>query len=422
MKLDQNRQFPEICKMPEKYGERNKKQEYNILLVLGTLIALGPFSIDAYLPGFENIAKDFNTSIGQVGLTLTSYFIGISIGQLAYGPIMDKFGRKKPLLIGLGIYFLSAISCMVSPNLEWLIISRFFLAVGAAAGMVAAKAIVRDVFPLNEVAGAISVLMLIMGGAPIIAPTVGSLIIESFGWEMIFLFLAVFCLLMIFSVTRFLPESIVPDKLVDLKPKQVAIKYFGILTHPRFWSFAFSGSFAVGAMFAYISAAPKLFMENYDLSQKEFGLLFGLNAGGLILGSQINRLFLRKFSTLDITVFNSIVLVILSSGFLVSAIFQPGFLVTVVLLFLILFLLGFQNPNTTALSLAPFEKKAGRASALIGSLKMILGALTSFAVSLFDTSSSIPLAVVLLSCFVLSSLLLLQFTFREKTNPGLSEA
>ena len=408
--------------MHHKSQERNKKQEYIILLVLGTLIALGPFSIDAYLPGFESIAKDFNTSISQIGLTLTSYFIGISIGQLAYGPIMDKFGRKKPLLIGLGIYFLSALSCMVSPNLEWLIVSRFFLAVGAAAGMVAAKAIVRDVFPVHEVAGAISVLMLIMGGAPIIAPTVGSFIIDSFGWQMIFLFLAVFCLLMIFSVTRLLPESIVPDKLVDLKPKQVAIKYFGILTHSKFWSFAFSGSFAIGAMFAYISDAPKLFMGNFDLTQKEFGLLFGLNAGGLILGSQINRLFLKRFSTLQITLFNSAVLVILSATFLLIALLKLGFLPTTIVLFFMLFLLGFQNPNTTALSLEPFEKKAGRASALIGSLKMILGALTSFIISLFHTSSSVPLAVILFSCLFVSFLLLFRYSNKTKVNIRLEDA
>ena len=408
--------------MHKKTGERNKKQENIILLVLGTLIALGPFSIDAYLPGFESIATDFNTSISKIGLTLTSYFIGISLGQLAYGPIMDKYGRKKPLLIGLGIYFISAICCMLSPNLELLVVSRFFLALGAAAGMVAAKAIVRDIFPVHEVAGAISVLMLIMGGAPIIAPTVGSFIIDSFGWEMIFLFLAVFCVLMIISVYRFLPESIVPDRLVDLKPKQVAIKYFGILTHSKFWSFAFAGSFAIGAMFAYISDAPKLFMGNYDLTQKEFGLLFGLNAGGLILGSQINRLFLRKFTTLQITLFNSLILVILSSLFLVNSILELGFITTAVLLFLILFLLGFQNPNTTALSLEPFEKKAGRASALIGSLKMILGALTSFIVSLFHTSSMVPLAATVLFCLFLSFILLLRFSRKEKQNLELSKA
>ncbi|MFD1096568.1 multidrug effflux MFS transporter [Salegentibacter chungangensis] len=393
---------------------RNKKKEAIILLVLGTMIALGPFSIDAYLPGFKRIAEDFNTSVANVGLTLTSYFIGISLGQLAYGPIMDKFGRKKPLLIGLGIYFLAAISCFLSPNLTWLIISRFFLAVGAAAGMVAAKAVVRDIFPVNEVAGAISVLMLIMGGAPIIAPTVGSFIIEGMGWKIIFLFLALFSFLMILSVYRFLPESIEPDKMVELNLNKVLRKYFGILTHEKFWSFSIAGSFTIGAMFAYISDAPRLFMSNFDLSQKEFGMLFGINAAGLILGSQINRLFLRRFTTFQITFFNSIVLVGLASLFLVNSLIGPNFYATVGLLFSILFLLGFQNPNTTALSLEPFATKAGRASALIGSLKMILGALASFAISLFHTSSVLPLAVILLMCLSVSFGLLMRFSVKEK--------
>ena len=392
--------------MHEKELKRDRKKEFIILIVLGTLIALGPFSIDAYLPGFENIAKDFNRTVGEIGLTLTSYFIGISIGQLAYGPIMDKFGRKKPLLIGLVIYFISAISCIYSPTLEWLIVSRFFLAIGAAAGMVAAKAIVRDIFPVEEVAGAISVLMLIMGGAPIIAPTVGSFIIESAGWKMIFTFLSVFSLLMILSVAKFLPESIVPDKSVDLKPKDVAYRYYQILTHKKFWRFAFSGSFAIGAMFAYISDAPNLFMQTFDLTQKEFGILFGVNAGGLILGSQINRLFLKKYSAFNITYFNSYILIGLSALLLTTSFFITNFYVVTSILFLILFLLGFQNPNTTALSLEAFKKKAGRASALIGSLKMILGAFTSYLISLFHDGGIRPLALILVSCLFFSFVLL----------------
>ncbi|MFV8226646.1 multidrug effflux MFS transporter [Christiangramia aquimixticola] len=407
--------------MQERIAERNKKQEYIILLVLGTMIALGPFSIDAYLPGFENIANDYHTTVSEIGLTLTSYFIGISIGQLAYGPIMDKYGRKRPLLMGLGMYLIASLCCMYSPTLDWLIVSRFFLAVGAAAGMVAAKAIVRDIFPVNEVAGAISILMLIMGGAPIIAPTVGSMIIESYGWEMIFLFLAFFCGLMIISVSKFLPESIEPDREVNLRPVQVIKKYYGILVHEKFWNFALSGSFAIGAMFAYISNAPKLFMENFDLSQKEFGILFGLNAGGLILGSQINRLFLKKYSTFQITFFNSITLVILSGLFLINVFSGNTFIISVLLLFLMLFLLGFQNPNTTTLSLEPFKKKAGRASALIGSLKMILGALTSFILSQFHTKSSLPLAAVIFICFMASFIFLFRFSRIQEPSYQLSE-
>ncbi len=400
--------------MQKNSSGRNQKKERIILLVLGTLIALGPFSIDMYLPAFENIARDFSITKSQVGFSLTSYFIGIALGQLAYGPIMDKYGRKKPLLTGLIIYVVAAISCFYSPNLNWLIVSRFFLAVGASAGMVASKAVVRDVFPSEEVARAISFLMLIMGGAPIIAPTVGGIVITHFSWHAIFLILAIFAGLMILSVTFFLPESATPDKSVELKLNRVMSKYSGIFINKIFLTFSLAGSLTIGAMFAYISNAPVLFMDTYHLSETEFGWLFGINAAGLIAGSQINRIILKKHSTFRVTLVTSVVLVILAAFFLLNAIATGNFYITLFLLFAILFLLGFQNPNTTALSLYPFKRRAGRASALVGSLKMILGAVASFVISKFTGVSMLPLAMTILVCLSLSAFLLFRFQLKEK--------
>lgn len=400
--------------MQKNSSGRNQKKERIILLVLGTLIALGPFSIDMYLPAFENIARDFSITKSQVGFSLTSYFIGIALGQLAYGPIMDKYGRKKPLLTGLIIYVLAAVSCFYSPDLNWLIVSRFFLAVGASAGMVASKAVVRDVFPSEEVARAISFLMLIMGGAPIIAPTVGGIVITHFSWHAIFLILAIFAGLMILSVTFFLPESATPDKSVELKLNRVMSKYSGIFINKIFLTFSLAGSLTIGAMFAYISNAPVLFMDTYHLSETEFGWLFGINAAGLIAGSQINRIILKKHSTFRVTLVTSVVLVILAAFFLLNAIATGNFYITLFLLFAILFLLGFQNPNTTALSLYPFKRRAGRASALVGSLKMILGAVASFVISKFTGVSMLPLAMTILVCLSLSAFLLFRFQLKEK--------
>lgn len=400
--------------MQDDLNGRNKKREQIILLVLGTLIALGPFSIDMYLPGFDDIAREFGITKAEVGFSLTSYFVGIALGQLAYGPIMDKFGRKRPLLIGLVIYILAAISCYYSPNLNWLIISRFFLAVGASAGMVASKAVVRDIFPSNEVARAISFLMLIMGGAPIIAPTIGGMVVSHFSWHAIFLILALFAGLMFLSVTFFLPESITPDKTVRLKLNSVMHKYSGILMNKIFLTFSLAGSLTIGAMFAYISNAPVLFMDRFQLSETEFGWLFGLNAAGLIAGSQLNRLVLKKYTTFQVTIVISVLLVALAAVFLLNTFSGGNFYITIGLLFLILFLLGFQNPNTTALSLYPFSKKAGRASALVGSLKMILGAVASYIISLFTGNSMLPLALIILTCLSLSSLLLFRFQLKEK--------
>lgn len=414
MRIGYKHMVSEICRMQKELSGRDNKKERIILLVLGTLIALGPFSIDMYLPAFESIANEYNITKAEVGFSLTSYFIGIALGQLAYGPVMDKYGRKKPLLIGLVIYVISAISCFYSPNLSWLVISRFFLAVGASAGMVASKAVVRDIFPSEEVARAISFLMLIMGGAPIIAPTVGGIVITHFSWHTIFLILAVFAGLMFLSVSLFLPESITPDKSVELKLKQVFSKYTGIFINKIFLTFSLAGSLAIGAMFAYISNAPVLFMDNFHLTESQFGWLFGLNAAGLIAGSQLNRLVLKRYTTFRVTLNISVALVALATAFLLNSFAGGNFYIAILLLFLILFLLGFQNPNTTALSLYPFKKKAGRASALVGSLKMILGAVASFIISKFTGVSMLPLALTLLVCLSLSSLLLFRFQWKEK--------
>lgn len=393
---------------------RNTRQENIILLVLGTMIAIGPLSIDMYLPGFEFIAADFQTTKAQVGVSLTSYFIGIAFGQLAYGPIMDKYGRKIPLLVGLLVYILSALSCFYSPDMTWLIVSRFFLAIGASAGMVAAKAVVRDIFPPEEVARAISFLMLIMGAAPIIAPTLGSFVIAHYSWEMIFMFLAVFASLMFISVLFLLPESILPDKTVELRFKQIFLKYKGIMENKIFLSFSLAGSLTIGAMFAYISNAPILFMDRFGFTEAQFGWMFGLNASGLILGSQLNRLLLKRITTFRLTLIISYILLLLGGVLFVNALFFNSFYVTIVSLFLILFLLGFQNPNTTALSLYPFTKRAGRASALVGCLKMCLGAVTSYLISLYTGISLIPMASIILMCLILSSGLLLRFSVKEK--------
>ncbi|HET7361461.1 MAG TPA: multidrug effflux MFS transporter [Salinimicrobium sp.] len=393
---------------------RNKKQEKIILLVLGILIALGPFSIDMYLPGFKSIAQEFNTNKAAVALSLTSFFIGLGIGQLAYGPLMDKYGRRKPLFIGLIIYMLAAMSCFYSPSLNWLIASRFLMALGASAGMVASKAILRDIFPAKEVARSMSFLMLIVGVAPIIAPSIGSMVVANFTWHYIFLVLTIMAAIIFASILFFLPESVHPDKTVRLRFTKVVSKYREIFVNKVFFTFSLSNSLTVGALFAYIAHAPILFMDLYHFSHLEFGWIFSINAGGLILGSQINRWVLKHYSVFRVSIFNSILLVILALLFLLSSYIYSTFYTTFILLFLILFLLGFQNPNTTALTLDPFEEKTARASALIGGLKMSFGALTSYFISEFSSVSLLPLAIILLICFVLSSGLLFRFQKKEK--------
>lgn len=385
-----------------------------IILILGTLIAIGPFSIDMYLPGFANVADDFGVDISKVGLTLTSYLIGISIGQLAYGPLMDRFGRRRPLIGGLLLFIATSLICAFSFNLNMLIIARFFMALGGCAGMVASKAIVRDLFEKKQVADILSTLMLIMGVAPIIAPTVGGLVIAAFDWEAVFFILATFAVIMLLLITYVLPESAKPNKATSLKPKKIVREYISILKNREFFIFAMTRGFTMGCLLAYVSSAPFVFIEYFGLTEQHFGWVFGSNALGLILGSQVNRLALKRYSLLQITTATCVALSVLTGLGLAISFVAIQFWIVYPFLFTMLFLVGFQNPNVTALSLDPFNKQAGSASALVGSIGMIFGSVASILVSQLVTESITPLLYILFGSALCSLALIIYYRNKNK--------
>ncbi len=370
------------------------KQKYSLLLILGGLSALAPFSIDMYLPAFPAIATGLNTNISHVAFSLTSYFIGISVGQLFYGPITDKYGRKKPLLFGLAVFFLASIGCALSPTIDWLIFMRVIMALGGCVGMVVSRAVVRDVFPVSETAKIFSTLMLIVGVAPIIAPTVGSWILTVSSWRTIFYVLAGFGLLLILSVYLFLPESGAINSKVPLRAKTIIQDYKTVFSERTFLYFALASSIAMGGMFAYISGASFVFMNHFGLSESTFGLVFSANAIGFISGSQVNRLLLNKYTSLQIITFASIVLLAVSASMLVLYGLQLiTITVLVCLLFTFLFCLGLLVPNATAMALAPFKKTAGSASALIGFVQMVCGASLSAIVGAMHNETILPMLI-----------------------------
>ena len=386
----------------------SKKQQNILILILGAVAALGPFSIDMYLPGFPAIARDLDTDISNVALTLTSYFIGISVGQLIYGPILDRYGRKKPLMIGLAIYLIAALGCALAPGVFWLIGLRLLMALGGCVGMVASQAIIRDRFPVKEIARVFSTLILVMGVAPIVAPTLGGYVITAFGWRYVFFLLVLFSALLLFILYRYLDESKEPDEEVSLKPKFVAIEYWKVLKNSDFLIYGLAGSLAMATMFAYISDSSFVLIELYGFSERSYGWLFGLNAGGFILGSQLNRLVLRKYHPAPVTYIFASLMVVVATILSMANIFH--FLTTAVLLsllFLFLFFLGFVNPNTLAMSLSPFSKNAGIASALVGSLRMFSGALASGLISVFHNGTAGPMVWIIFACAILVFVLLL---------------
>ena len=392
---------------------------FTLILLLGLLSAIGPFSIDMYLPGFPAIAENLNTSVDAVSYSLSSFFIGICIGQLVCGPLLDRYGRKRPLYAGLLLYILSSIGCAMAPTIEVLIVFRLFQAFGGCVGMVAPRAIVRDLFPVDENAKVFSLLILVLGVSPIIAPTVGSYVIANFGWPMVFIVLAVVTAAILIAVVFLLPESRQPDKTFSLRPALIAKSFLSVLKEPQFYTYALAGGIVSAGLFAYLAGSPFVFMELYGVSEQQYGWIFALIAAGLITSSQLNTLLLRRFSSEQIIKLTLLLQSVISIV-LVAGVYYQWFGLTgiIVCIFIFLSCQGFSFPNSAALSMAPFTREAGSASALMGALQMALGAVASAAVGFFNNGTAVPLAAVICCCALLALVVLYmgsrQIRFRSR--------
>lgn len=391
------------------------KQKYTILFILGGLSALAPFSIDMYLPAFPSIATSLKTDISQVALSLTSYFAGISIGQLFYGPITDKFGRKKPLVFGLTLFLLASVGCALSPTINWLIAMRVLLALGGCVGMVVSRAVVRDQFPVTEIAKIFSILMLITGVAPIVAPTIGGWIITVSTWRTIFYFLTAFSFILILAVWFYLPESKNRNRAKSLHVVDIVKDYRDVFAERSFIFYVLAGSMALAGMFAYISGSPFIFLEYFDFTEAQYGLVFAGNAGGFILGSQLNRLALNRYTSLQVITVASWLM--LADTVALFTFMSLGILTAsalIVLLVTFLFSMGFLVPNTTAMALAPFTYNAGSASALIGFMQMICGAGLSALVSALHDNTLFPMVFAMSFSGILAFMLILLLNYKVK--------
>lgn len=374
-----------------------------LILILGMLSAIGPFSIDMYLPGFPAIAADLHTSVAHISLSLSSFFIGISVGQFIYGPLLDRYGRKKPMYVGLILYIIASIGCALAVTANMLIALRLVQALGSCVGMVASRAIIRDVFPVNEIAKVFSKLMLVIAVSPIIAPTLGGYLVASYGWHVVFIVLTVMAILILIAVHVALPETMQADTTSSLRPSLIIKKYLFVLKNPQFYTYAFTGAIAASGLYAYISGSPYVFIELFKVSEKGFGLIFAGVALGLIISSQVNSLLLKYFSSqqiIRIALFCQVL-----TGVVLFAGSVYGFLnlySTVALIGLFLCCQGFIFPNTSALSMAPFQKNAGSASALMGGIQMTFGAISSITVSALSNATALPMTGVMAVCSLVS--------------------
>jgi DHA1 family bicyclomycin/chloramphenicol resistance-like MFS transporter len=343
--------------------------------LLGLFIAVGPAATDMYLPAFPAVEASFGTAPGTAQITLATWFAGLAVGQLTQGTLSDRFGRRIPLLVGFVVFMISTLGCALAPSLAVLAILRFVAAFGASAGMVIARAVVRDLAEGQAAAIMMSRLILVMGVAPVLAPTIGGAILAFAHWRVIFWLLTIYSFACIILAWKALPETLPEDQRTRLSLAGQASRYMMILREKTFLTHATMGGCSSFCMFAYLSGCSPVFEDGFGLNPSQFALIFGLCAVSLVGCSQLNARLLPRFglhrmltAVAWVSFTGTIVLVVLafSGVHVLWAIVAP--------LVLVIGCQGFNNANATAGALTRHAGHAGSASALMGTFQFGLGA------------------------------------------------
>ena len=372
---------------------------YRLALILGALTAIGPLAIDMYLPALPTIAREFGVDASVVQSSLAAYFIGIAIGQAFYGPLSDRLGRKPILYLGLALFMVSSIGCAQAESVNALIAFRFLQALGGCAPIVIPRAIVRDHFDQAGSVRMLSVLMLVMGLAPILAPLIGGQLLVNFGWRAVFWLLTAYAAVWLTVVAVLLPESLPSARRLRHPLSDVLAVYWRLARDRKFMGHALSGALIFAGLLAYISGSPVVFIELFDVPPERFGFFFGVNAIGIIVASQVNRWLVGRVETPRIV--RVVLLVAMTAGVVLVVDAYSGFggfAGILVPLFFYIACHGFVLPNTTALAMAPHGRVAGSASALLGTLQFVLGAVAGSLISAFANGTPVPMAAVIAGC------------------------
>ena len=398
-------------------SEKNIGKPYSIfwIMLLALFTSLGPLSIDMYLPALPQMAEDFQVSTLQIANTLPAYFMGLAIGQLIYGPISDRIGRKKPLYFGMALYAVASLLCILAPDHWSLIAARILQALGGCVGVVMARAAIRECLDVQSSAQAFAQMMIVMGVAPVMAPVIGAVMLQYFEWQGIFILLSIIGLICLLCVHFFFDETLKVENRLKLNFKQVLILYSSILQDKSFRLPMLAGCLSGASLFCYISSASAVFMDGYGLTQKQFAFAFALNAMGIILISACNKQLARRFSVFQrlkiggwIQVSGAIILLI--AGFLSLA---PMALVMLGM-FLAVSGIGFTGPNAMAIAMAQQGARAGTASAIMGSAQFACGLIGGIILNFLFWDVILNMAVLMV-LFTLSGLIAI-FTVEKQLN------
>jgi DHA1 family bicyclomycin/chloramphenicol resistance-like MFS transporter len=392
--------------------EKLSLQEWVLIFTLASLTALGPLAIDMYLPAFPKIATDLQTDVSYVQISLSTFLGGLAVGQLFWGPISDKYGAKKPIILSLSIFILTSFACLYVSDIKMMWAYRFLQAFGSSGGLVIARSIVNKRFDKDKTLKIFSILALVGGIAPIVAPILGNAVLKYFDWPHIFTAMGVFALFSIAMTFTFLKEDF-SNRLPSLEVKSIIQNYLRLFENKTFITYTLVGSIAFSCLMLYISNSPVLVMEVGGLSSTAFSIVFMVNSCGLMVGSFLTSSFLRK------RLEPKQIITLGTSIQLISALVLFGFIVTdasiyfqLVPLFFFVLPLGMLFPTSTTLALSPFKAESGIASALFGASQLAFTFLTSVLLNTLNNGSMYVVALSLAACALCS---LLINTLTQKT-------
>lgn len=385
---------------------KNNQQSYSTgwILLLALLTSLGPLSIDMYLPALPQMAQDFNVSTQQISNTLPAYFLGLAVGQLFYGPLSDRIGRKKPLYFGISLYVVASLLCVFAPD-DWsLIFVRVLQALGGCVGVVIARAAIRDRLDLQSSAQAFSTMMIVMGVAPITAPIIGAFILKYFAWQAVFVTLTFIGLFFLIFVHFFFKETLAPERRLKLSFKQITLLYGSILADKSFRYPMLASCLTGAALFSYISSASSVLMDHYHLNQQLFAYAFGLNAFGIMLMSSLNKKLSNKMSVMSRLKLGALIQVTGAVILVIAGLLNDAPLVIVMIgLFLAISGIGLTGPNATALAMSKQGSRAGTASAIMGSAQFACGLVAGVLLNFLVWSELLNMGLLML-IFIVSGL------------------
>ncbi|KAA6450119.1 multidrug effflux MFS transporter [Bacillus atrophaeus] len=397
----------------DKVYSQAKPIKLGMVLLLGTLASFGPLSLDMYLPALPQVANDLHTTASLAQLSLTFCLLGLALGQIVVGPLSDMKGRRKPLIVSMVFYALSSILCAYSPSVTFLIIMRFIQGFTGAAGIVIARASARDMYSGKELTAFFSMLMLVNGAAPILAPITGGFVLQFSEWPTVFIILAIIGFFIFIAVTAALPESLPIEKRTTGGLKETLQTFRLLLGDRSFMGFAFSQAFILTGMFAYISGSPFVLQNIFDVSAQMFSFLFAVNGAGIIAATQITGRLAAKRDERTLFTFGLILSIIGSIALLAALALNLGIIAVCIALFVIVSCVGIVTTTGFALAMQKQEKGAGSAAALLGLLPFIGGALAAPLVGIAGEENAWPMA---LSIFGFDLLAVLSYVFLVKRN------